>query len=55
MYTYRSSICSRYRGGRTPEHDQTFLLLKHTAGKPRRLSLREKIDVYTKVFGLKRV
>jgi phosphoserine phosphatase RsbU/P len=45
----------RYRGGRTPEDDQTFLLLKHTAGKRRRISLREKIDVYAKVFGLKRV
>ena len=44
-----------YRGGGNPEDDQTFLLLKHTAGKPRRLSLREKIDVYAKVFGLKSV
>jgi sigma-B regulation protein RsbU (phosphoserine phosphatase) len=45
----------RYRGSRIAEDDQTFLLLKHTAGKPRRLSLREKFDVYAKVFGLKRV
>jgi serine phosphatase RsbU (regulator of sigma subunit) len=44
-----------FRGGRPAEDDQTFLLMKHTAGKRRRLSLREKIDVYAKVFGLKRV
>src|SRR5258708_3829430 len=45
----------QYCGGRPAEDDQTFLLLKHTGAKRRRMSLREKIDVYAKVFGLRRV
>jgi serine phosphatase RsbU (regulator of sigma subunit) len=45
----------RYRGDRSAEDDQTFLLLRHTGDGRRRLSLREKIGVYAKVFGLKRV
>ena len=44
-----------YRGGRSADDDQTFLLLRHREGKTRRLSLRDKIDVYAKVFGLKQV
>jgi len=44
-----------YRSGRPAEDDQTFLLLRHTGARPPRLSVREKIDVYAKVFGLKRV
>ncbi len=44
-----------YCGGRPAEDDQTFLLLKHTGAGRRRMSLREKIDVYAKVFGLRRV
>jgi serine phosphatase RsbU (regulator of sigma subunit) len=45
----------RYRGGRRAEDDQTFLLLRHTGDGPRRMSVREKIGVYARVFGLKRV
>jgi sigma-B regulation protein RsbU (phosphoserine phosphatase) len=44
-----------YCGGRPAEDDQTFLLLKHMGAKRGRMSLREKIDVYAKVFGLRRV
>ncbi|HLJ09742.1 MAG TPA: PP2C family protein-serine/threonine phosphatase [Planctomycetaceae bacterium] len=45
----------RFRGGCDPEDDLTFLLLRHTAGPRRRMSLREKLNVYAKVFRLKRV
>jgi serine phosphatase RsbU (regulator of sigma subunit) len=45
----------RYRGGRPAEDDETLLLLRHTGTRRRRMSLREKIDVYVKLFGLKRV
>jgi serine phosphatase RsbU (regulator of sigma subunit) len=53
----RSLLASldQYRGGHPAEDDQTFLLLRHTGTRPPRLSVREKIDVYAKVFGLKRV
>ncbi len=44
-----------YRGGRAAEDDATFLLLHHNAGNPGRLSVRQKLDVYAKVFRLKRV
>jgi sigma-B regulation protein RsbU (phosphoserine phosphatase) len=44
-----------YRGARGAEDDQTFLLLRHTGRGPRRMSVREKLGVYAKVIGLKRV
>jgi serine phosphatase RsbU (regulator of sigma subunit) len=44
----------RFRGGRPVEDDQTFLLLHHNGAPSRRLTLGEKMDVYAKVFGLKR-
>jgi len=44
-----------YRGGREAGDDSTFLLLRHTAGNPPRLSVRQKLDVYAKVFHLKNV
>lgn len=43
----------RYRDGRPADDDTTLLVLHHNAGGPRRLSLREKVDVYAKVFGVK--
>jgi phosphoserine phosphatase RsbU/P len=43
------------RGGRPAEDDATFLMLHHNAANPGRLSIRQKLDVYAKVFGLKRV
>jgi sigma-B regulation protein RsbU (phosphoserine phosphatase) len=45
----------QFRGNRPAEDDATFLLLHHNAGHPGRLSLRQKLDVYAKVFGLKSV
>jgi len=44
-----------YRGGRPAEDDSTFLVLHHNASNPGRLSLRQKLDVYAKVFHLKDV
>jgi len=44
-----------FREGRTVGDDQTFLLLRHSPGPPRRISIREKLDVYAKVFRLKTV
>jgi sigma-B regulation protein RsbU (phosphoserine phosphatase) len=45
----------QYRGGRPADDDTTFLLLHHNAGNPRRLSVRQKLDVYAKVFHIKDV
>lgn len=45
----------RHRGGSDPDDDVTLLVLRHTAGGPKRLSAGEKLDVYAKVFGLKSV
>jgi sigma-B regulation protein RsbU (phosphoserine phosphatase) len=45
----------KYRGGRQPGDDCTFLLLHHNARNSGRLSLRQKLDVYAKVFRLKSV
>ncbi len=44
-----------FRGNREAGDDQTFLLLRHSPGPPRHISLREKLDIYAKVFGLKAV
>ncbi len=45
----------QYRGGRPAEDDSTFLVLHHNASNPGRLSLKQKLDVYAKVFHLKDV
>ncbi|HEY2837751.1 MAG TPA: PP2C family protein-serine/threonine phosphatase, partial [Pirellulales bacterium] len=44
---------NKYRGGRQADDDSTFLLLHHNARNSGRLSLRQKLDVYAKVFHLK--
>lgn len=44
-----------YRGNAPANDDVTCVLLAHTGAGRRRLTLREKLDVYGKVFGLKRV
>ena len=44
-----------YCGSKAPDDDMTFLLLHHNAQKSPRLTLGQKLDVYAKVFGLKRV
>jgi serine phosphatase RsbU (regulator of sigma subunit) len=44
-----------HRGGKAADDDLTFLLLRCNAGQPARLSLRQKVDVYAKFFGLKPV
>jgi serine phosphatase RsbU (regulator of sigma subunit) len=41
--------------GRQANDDVTILTLHHTASHPPRLSLAQKLDVYAKVFRLKRV
>ena len=43
----------RHRESRPADDDTTLLVLHHNAGGPKRLSLREKVDVYAKVFGVK--
>jgi len=45
----------RYRGGKAADDDVTVLALYHTGGHPPRLSLVQQLDVYAKVFGLKRI
>ncbi len=42
-------------GGQPRDDDATFLLLHHNAGNSPRLSVRQKLDVYAKVFRLKSV
>jgi serine phosphatase RsbU (regulator of sigma subunit) len=44
-----------YRGGQAADDDLTFLLLHHNAGRPPRLTLRQLLDVYAKVLGVKLV
>ena len=44
-----------YCAGKVADDDLTFLLLHHHAGNPKRLKLAQKLDVYAKVFGLKKV
>jgi sigma-B regulation protein RsbU (phosphoserine phosphatase) len=43
----------RHRGGRPADDDVTLVSLRHNGEGPRRLSVRERIDVYAKVCGLK--
>jgi serine phosphatase RsbU (regulator of sigma subunit) len=45
----------QYRTYKPADDDLTLLLVHHNAGPPTRLSLRQKLDVYAKVFGLRRV
>jgi serine phosphatase RsbU (regulator of sigma subunit) len=45
----------QYRAGHAPDDDITLLALHHNAGPPKRLSVRDKLDVYAKVFGLRPV
>jgi phosphoserine phosphatase RsbU/P len=45
----------RYRGNGEAADDVTVLTLHHNAGRPPWLSLGQKLDVYAKVFRLKRV
>lgn len=47
------SCVESHRGNQPAEDDLTVLILHHSAGGPRRLSVGEKLDVYAKVFGLK--
>ncbi|MBX7165908.1 MAG: serine/threonine-protein phosphatase [Pirellulales bacterium] len=44
-----------HRANQPADDDTTMLLLEHNASPPGRLSLGEKLNVYAKVFGLKRV
>jgi serine phosphatase RsbU (regulator of sigma subunit) len=44
-----------YRGGKPADDDLTFLLLCCNAGPPPRLTIRQKVDVYARFFGLKPV
>lgn len=44
-----------YRGGKESNDDQTVMVLHHNAGGPRRLSIRETVGLYAKVFGIKSV
>jgi serine phosphatase RsbU (regulator of sigma subunit) len=45
----------QYRGGQPADDDVTVLTIHHTATRPPRLSIGQTLDVYAKVFGLKRV
>jgi sigma-B regulation protein RsbU (phosphoserine phosphatase) len=45
----------KYRGGRQPGDDCSFLLMHHNARNSGRLSLKQKLDVYAKMFHLKSV
>lgn len=44
-----------FRGGQESNDDQTVMVLHHNASGPHRQSIRESIEVYAKVLGLKRV
>ncbi len=46
---------ARYRQHRPAEDDVTLIVIHHNATASPRLSLGQKVDVYAKVFGLKRV
>jgi phosphoserine phosphatase RsbU/P len=43
-----------YRAGVAADDDVTLLVLHHNAGPPRKPSIGEKLDIYAKVFGLKK-
>jgi serine phosphatase RsbU (regulator of sigma subunit) len=44
-----------FRNGRPVNDDQTIVVLRHNASHPKRLSFRQSLNVYAKVFGLKSV
>lgn len=44
-----------HRAGVAADDDVTLLVLHHNGGPRRRPSLGEKVEIYAKVFGLKRV
>ncbi|MBY0588938.1 serine/threonine-protein phosphatase [bacterium] len=44
-----------YASGREAEDDMTFLVIYHNARGPKRISVGEKLQVLSKVFGLKSV
>ncbi len=44
---------ARHRQGEAADDDVTLLVLHHNAGRSRRPSIGEKLDVYAKFFGLK--
>jgi serine phosphatase RsbU (regulator of sigma subunit) len=46
---------ARRQGSEASADDMTFLLLRHDGAGPARRSLRMRLDVYAKVFGMKRV
>lgn len=44
----------RHRGGRPAADDETLVAIRQNGGGPRRLTLAQKVDVYAKVFRLKK-
>jgi sigma-B regulation protein RsbU (phosphoserine phosphatase) len=46
---------ARHRGGPVADDDVTLLVIHRNGAGPRRPSLGEKLDVYAKVFGLRRL
>lgn len=50
-----NAAITSYRGTDHAGDDQTFLLLHHNAGRRKRLSVMESLDVYAKVLHLKAV
>jgi serine phosphatase RsbU (regulator of sigma subunit) len=46
---------ARHRRGAAADDDLTLVVIRHNAGASPRLTLAQKVDVYAKVFGLKRV
>jgi serine phosphatase RsbU (regulator of sigma subunit) len=46
---------ARHRQRASAEDDVTLVVIRHNAAPSPRLSLAQKVDVYAKVFGLKRV
>ena len=43
-----------HRAGIAADDDVTLLVLHHNGGPPRKPSMVEKLDIYAKVFGLKK-
>jgi serine phosphatase RsbU (regulator of sigma subunit) len=46
---------ARYRQNQPPDDDLTVIAIHHTAAPTPRMSVAQKLDVYAKVFGLKRI
>jgi serine phosphatase RsbU (regulator of sigma subunit) len=49
------NLVSRHRGLAQPDDDVTLIVIRNNGSPRRRLSIAQKVDVYAKVFGLKRV